>query len=1365
MNLTPNPQNSFSRNFKTVTIVSITALCAVFFYNPINSPAESQEALIEEINYIPDDDPSRARDHEGDTFSIVAYDPVTGQIGGAACSCYSGTIDFLSEPVRHPSTGVLLGAIHTQAAYTSCNQDRARTRMEAGDTPAQIISYMQSNDCGSGPGTRQYGIVGIDSGGNITTAGYTGSSNGFWAGDIQGIDAATGMHYSIQGNILDTSTAGSGRQDILDDMEAAFINTTGTLADKLMAALQGAKRVGADNRCTNSGMSGRAAFVKVLYPTDPNDNSPTIDISLYPNISWIEPIDELQCAYDSAYPPPTCRGTVNTYPYTMDFEEYMWIKDENNCSPSNATNSWIRSRHSTPTASTGPTGANQGQLYMFVEANQGTNDSAQMTSPCFEIPSSQTTLINFDYHMWGTNMGSLDLSVNAGSGWTSLWSLSGNQGNSWNNQQVDLSAYAGSTIRLRFNGTTGGGDTSDMALDDIVITSAPTFCASTGNTTTNKGITNVNINTINNSDGPGKDVGYEDFTGISTDLEQGVSYDLNVSVNTDGNNTVFAKAWIDWNNDSDFSDPGEEYDLGSATNTSSGTTSLSPLSIAVSGSESLGTKRMRVSAKNNSAPTSCETGFDGEVEDYTLNIIPPIVLVSCTNTVDVFDYSEGFEGDIGLWEQASGDDGDWILFSGSTPSGNTGPSSANEGTNYLYIEASTNGTTGEIGSNATAILESPCFDLTYAQGADFTFDYHSWGANTGTISLQVSEIEGVWSEIFNVTGVNNNAWVPTTVSLDAYKGKSIKLRFVGTTGNGWASDLAVDNTALTLNCPASSEYTGGSWVGGTPTIGNEVTITDNYTTASDGGSIDACQVTIGAGATLRISQGDYLNVNGDITVNGTLIIEHQGVVVQADPNATVSNNGTINVELSTPPLKQRDFMVMGSPMTTETRTGVFTNAYNVQEYTSGNFIPHPGIPAGGTNFLDDDQNAWNPASGSITPGEGYLVYPQASYNDPAYGGDPLATIVFDMTYTQGTLNNGTVTRPITFNGLGSNPDGTPNVLANPYASPIDASALVADNALINEVYFWEHLTTPNSGIPGPQTNNFSMDDISMYNGTMGVPAANDPGTSTMPNGVISTGQGFGIKAFGAGSIDFNNSMRLTSGNTTLRTPEGLEKLVLKVRNEQYELGSYTGIGFRPDGTAQLDDNMDSNRLATVVSLYSHLEDGSEQLGIQTRESFDDEIKIPMGFASQVEEEATYVISIAGLEGSILPNTTIYLVDNQENIITDLTQDNYEFKSNKGTFNGRFTLQFEEENILGQTTSTLDSISVYPNPTEDILNIHSNGILMNTIRIFDVRGRSMAQQIVNNQNTVMLDISSYPSGVYFVRIETEAEIITKKIIKK
>lgn len=571
-------------------------------------------------------------------------------------------------------------------------------------------------------------------------------------------------------------------------------------------------------------------------------------------------------------------------------------------------------------------------------------------------------------------------------------------------------------------------------------------------------------------------------------------------------------------------------------------------------------------------------------------------------------------------------------------------------------------------------------------------------------------------------------------------------------------------------CAGSTKtWDGANWsTPGAPTITEPVVLNGDYDTATDG-DLNACALLIlSSGNTLTVNSGGLLNMDGTMLVAGSLIVEHTGSVVQTDPNAVVTkhpNTGIINVELTTPPLKKRDFMVMGSPMDTETRTGVFNNAFLVLQHTPANFIPHPGVPAGGTNFADDNNDFWNQlASGPINVGEGYIVRPQAGFNDPIYI-NPGDAFTFDMTYVLGTLNNGDVVRNVAYNVVG-NPDGTPNVLANPYPSAISANLFITDgsNTLINEVYFWEHLTPPGSGIPGALNINFSMDDISMHNGTMGIPAANDPGTSTTPNGVISTGQGFGIKAFGTGTATFRNSMRLTTGNTTLRTPVGLEKLTLKVFNEEYKLGSYTGVAFSPNGTAGLDAKFDSNRLATFISLFSHLEDGSEQLGIQTRESFDSGIKIPVGFASQIEQQTNYEISIASMEGDNLSTTPIYLVDHYELVVHDLTQGDYVFSSEKGQFEGRFTIQFEYE-VLGTDDAKLNNIGVYPNPTDNILNIVSPNAQITAVTVYDVQGRKVDDVAVNNESIYQLDMSKLDVSLYFITITTEYGAITKRIVKE
>ena len=57
-------------------------------------------------------------------------------------------------------------------------------------------------------------------------------------------------------------------QEVLNSMETGFLNEDGDLAYKLMAALQGAKIVGADSRCETNGTSSLFAYVKVAQPTD-----------------------------------------------------------------------------------------------------------------------------------------------------------------------------------------------------------------------------------------------------------------------------------------------------------------------------------------------------------------------------------------------------------------------------------------------------------------------------------------------------------------------------------------------------------------------------------------------------------------------------------------------------------------------------------------------------------------------------------------------------------------------------------------------------------------------------------------------------------------------------------------------------------------------------------------------------------------------------------------------------------------------------------------------------------------------------------------------------------------------------------------
>ena len=555
----------------------------------------------------------------------------------------------------------------------------------------------------------------------------------------------------------------------------------------------------------------------------------------------------------------------------------------------------------------------------------------------------------------------------------------------------------------------------------------------------------------------------------------------------------------------------------------------------------------------------------------------------------------------------------------------------------------------------------------------------------------------------------------------------------------------------------TTTWAADSWDNGFPDATMEVIIASDYDTNE--ANFSACSLTVNPGAVLTIRPDNFLLIENDIQVDGSLIVWPTGNLVQVNNDAQVINNGTINVNIVTPVLQTRDFMVMGSPMTAETRNGVFGSAFLVLDSDANNFIPHPSVPAGGTNFADDNNNYWSIMNaGTHNPGEGYIVRPQDSYTDPA-------NETYSFTYEQGTLNNGIVSRAIVYNGPTNNPDGTPNALANPYASAISADDLINNNSLINEMYFWEHLTPPGTGIPGAGSMNFSMDDISMYNLSGGVAASNDPtGIDTAPNGIISTGQGFGIKAFGTGNISFNNGMRRTSGNSTLRNPDDIDRVWLQVNSLEYELGSNTLIAFNSNASQSLDPGYDSNRLASVVSLYSHLEDGSEQLGIQTREAFASGIKIPMGFASQVDANSTYTISIANMEGNAVLNASIYLIDHELNTVTNLKDEDYYFESRKGSFHQRFTLLFELNPVLGDAQASLEEVSLFPNPTKDLVMIKSP-VVLKAANLYDISGRVIGTYTFENSDSYQIDMSTLPSAIYLLKIISENGSVNKRIIKE
>ncbi|MEO1713099.1 MAG: DUF1028 domain-containing protein, partial [Bacteroidota bacterium] len=194
------------------------------------------------------------------TFSIVAVDVQTGEVGSAGATCLTsedcggcGGAVIISDLV--PGRGAMNA--QAQVCIPNSNLNTGIVQMQSGDSPDEVLAYVLANDnCVFGDtGDRQYGIVDISPDGEARSTAYTGANALDYANHI------IGPNYAIQGNIL-------LGQEVLDGMEAGFLNTEGSLAEKLMGAMQGANIPGADIRCLDDGISSESSFLRVAVPED-----------------------------------------------------------------------------------------------------------------------------------------------------------------------------------------------------------------------------------------------------------------------------------------------------------------------------------------------------------------------------------------------------------------------------------------------------------------------------------------------------------------------------------------------------------------------------------------------------------------------------------------------------------------------------------------------------------------------------------------------------------------------------------------------------------------------------------------------------------------------------------------------------------------------------------------------------------------------------------------------------------------------------------------------------------------------------------------------------------------------------------------
>ena len=192
-------------------LVQITVVvCCIAVFSPYTTSMSAYAAHGDEQEIIA-------------TFSIVARESVTGDLGVAVASRFFGV------GVVVPWAKAEVGAVATQSFANTTFGWRGLELLEKGATPEEIVEILTRDD--DDPERRQFGIVAADG----KSATYTGEKCLAWAGGRNGPD------YAIQGNIL-------ASEEVVTAMEKTFLESKGTLAERLYAALLVGEEKGGDSR-------------------------------------------------------------------------------------------------------------------------------------------------------------------------------------------------------------------------------------------------------------------------------------------------------------------------------------------------------------------------------------------------------------------------------------------------------------------------------------------------------------------------------------------------------------------------------------------------------------------------------------------------------------------------------------------------------------------------------------------------------------------------------------------------------------------------------------------------------------------------------------------------------------------------------------------------------------------------------------------------------------------------------------------------------------------------------------------------------------------------------------------------------------
>lgn len=456
-----------------------------------------------------------------------------------------------------------------------------------------------------------------------------------------------------------------------------------------------------------------------------------------------------------------------TAPYLETFTGTAWSAGTAAQDPGTVDNCWTRGGTTgyfwktgpglPNTALTGPdfdktTGTAAGKFLYTEGTNFGT--TANLESPPISTASLTSTEVSFWYHMYGGLINKLEFQVSNGGAFTTLWTQTGPVQTSgvapWQQAVVSLGApYAGDTVVFRWVGTRnpGAANTIDIAIDDFQVQQTPSCAAPTAFSVTAQSTNSVTLTWTS--------------PGASFEVQYGP-----VGFTPPAGTQVLAVA---------------------APFVVTGLTPATNYQFYVRRVCSSTDKSAWVGPVN--ASTVCTAITAPWTEAFTTGFAEGTAPQNSGSSIG------------GCWSRNPLAGYHWGGGTGATFSGPlTGPTTDHTTGSgaYVYAEAS--------GVGNTAELVSPKVFLSTLVNPELVFWKHQYGANQGTLSVDVFHNNAWISNAYTQTGNQGNSWQKVTVSLNAYANDTVQIRFRvaksaggpggGGPGGGQLGDLAIDDVSI-----------------------------------------------------------------------------------------------------------------------------------------------------------------------------------------------------------------------------------------------------------------------------------------------------------------------------------------------------------------------------------------------------------------------------------------------------------------------------------------------------------------------------------------------------------------------------------------